>query len=252
MAGYAGAAGAGSGHDVVDAEVEDRWRALCAQNPHLHDGPVLALHRYDHARGVGAVRVETYRRLCVQPEVPTGVVQLSVTGLLCARVAGARGPADRAVLLARRSDETRMYGSCWELAPSGGIDAPQARSNARWVEFDGVHVYAQLMLEAHEELGLTLDGSSAAIDAARCLGIVHDPAASSADLVIAVDVDVEVPRDAANASGSGVFAGVSSWEYTARRWVAQPELAAFLDDVERAGELVPTVRPSLRLAGLLG
>ena len=60
------------------------------------------------------------------------------------------------VLIARRSEQTRVHGGLWELAPSGGIDPP-ASAPTLTLEY----VRTQLATEMREELGLKVDEDKA-------------------------------------------------------------------------------------------
>lgn len=167
---------------ALEEAIESRWTELLADNPDYFDGPILAYQRYDEATHTVHARVGSYRRLAVQSAehnpVQTGVTILSVTGVLT---------VGESVLVARRTDDTRVYPEMWELAPSGGIDPPVLPS-VRGVglrSFDGELALSELRKEAEEELGLEIDTSGA-----RILGLVEDPPPGhSMDLVIRVEIE---------------------------------------------------------------
>jgi hypothetical protein len=200
-----------------DPRADARWRELTAANPRLFNGEILAVARVDH--GLIRVRRDEYRRLCVQPEVPTGVEQLSVTGVVLAR--NARGL--ECVMLGRRGHATRMYGGLWELGPSGGVDAPPQDGS----ELTTPDLIAQLGRELREEAGLDAPLSDARV---RCL--TRDAAAMSLDVVI----ECRLPRTDPPSE---------SWEYDQAAWVPLPELRAFA----RRHDLIGTTRALLAWFG---
>ena len=158
----------------------------------------------------------------MQPEAPTGVRILSVTGFITALDKAGRP----CVLLARRAPETRVHGGLWELAPSGGIDPP---ANTSSLTLD--HVRAQLATEMREELGLKLDASKA-----------HPIALAVEDAGFSVDI---VMRLETNAPIESLGVNTDSWEYTGARWIRLDGAPQFAND--HAGEFIPSTLNMLRV-----
>lgn len=199
---------------TATSEVERVWGEMRGANPRLYSGPILAVTGIDAARGEITARRDTYQRLVVQPRVPTGVRQLSITAVVVRT--GAKGPE---VLLGRRSAQTRMYAGMWELGPAGGVEPPQGAG-----EIGHGALMDELRREAREEAGLGVSGEG------RPLGIAYDARAESYDVVLLVG-----------------FAGQSperSWEYQELRWLPLGEAGRF--ERERAGEIIPPTRAVLR------
>jgi hypothetical protein len=190
---------------LPDAAVELRWADLLRGNPRLFDGPILSLESLDLGAGVLRCWRDGYKRLAVQPEVPTGVELVSVTGVLTARDAAGR----EHILLGRRGDQTRVYGGMWELAPSGGIDPPTEGETG--LEWGGV--IAQLESELSSETGL-----AEPIRDPVLLCVLRDSHAFSADVAVRARFDgpVESLRPARE-----------NWEYAECRWVPVVEIRAF-------------------------
>ncbi|HED53153.1 MAG TPA: NUDIX hydrolase [Phycisphaerales bacterium] len=174
-----------------------------SENPRLHTGPILSVAVDGH--GALAIRRDTYQRLSVQIKdrslVDPPVMQLSVTGVLIAPDASGLPT----VLLGKRSDQTRIYQSMWELAPSGGIDPPVNLTN-----FGMPQILEQLQRECSEELGFQPDVHNHTL-----LGLVTDPIAMSTDVVIRLDLPKQHPLDGFD------------WEYTDVRWVSCNDVHAF-------------------------
>jgi 8-oxo-dGTP pyrophosphatase MutT (NUDIX family) len=158
----------------------------------------------------------------VQPEVATGVEQLSVTGVLLARDAD----GTQRVLLGKRSAGTRMYAGMWELGPAGGVEAPAADVGEVGLEA----LVKELAREVREESGLDITGCPT-----RAAALVHDAMAHSYDVVLLVEV------------GSVPAARAANWEYEEVRWVRVREVAALLR-AERAG-VIPPSRMLLEMLG---
>jgi 8-oxo-dGTP pyrophosphatase MutT (NUDIX family) len=136
--------------------------------------------------------------LAVQPEIDTGVEQLSVTGVV---MSPDEQGYDR-VLLGRRSTQTRIYGGMWELGPSGGVDPPPLN---RAVLREG-DVFAQLQREFAEETG-----SPSPITRVRLQAICQDLAAHSSDLVFVCRAGPLSPSEEVDPE---------RWEYDRVQWVA--------------------------------
>lgn len=202
----------------LEATIDARWRDMCAGNPRLFDGRILAFQRFNAERNVVLVRETSYRRMAVQPQVSTGVTQLGVTGILVC------GDAERRrVLLGRRGPQTLLYSGRWELAPSGGVDAPAPGVTQLRVD----DLRRQLAHEVHEELGMGL-GDSRPQPVALC----HDPAAPSIDVVFQIDVDEAALRTTLD------------WEYDDLLWLPLRELGqslAKLDIIEPSVALLRVI-----------
>jgi hypothetical protein len=206
---------------VDDAAIESRWRVMCAANPRLHDGPILSVVRLE---GDGIVcRRDTYRRLAVQPEVLTGVEQLSVTGVVLGRDENGRD----AVLLGRRGRQTRIYGGMWELGPSGGIDPPLPEREELGVD--------QLLVQLHQELREEI-GSAWPVEGVEVFALCHDAVAHSYDIVMRCMSLAPLP-----------LVESDNWEYERLRWVALESLADF--DREHAAEIIAPTRAIFRVMG---
>ena len=184
-----------------DAATDEVWARMRSDKPRLFDGDILAFGSWDADSRTIHARRDSYKRLTVQPVVATGVTQLSVTGLLCVG-----DGADRRVLLARRSPETRVYPNLWELAPSGGIDASPKETRT----MTGIEAWRQLLTELREELGVTTDLPPAPVAA-----LTIDGTANSCDLVF--DVRLDTPIEVCPAS----------WEYVEARWFAVKALPSY-------------------------
>lgn len=206
--------------DIADA-TEHRWAQLLAKNPRHFDGPILAIESFDPDTNSIRARCEGYKRLAVQPEADTGVRILSVTGFITALDKNNQP----CVLIARRSEQTRVHGGLWELAPSGGIDPPGQASS---LTLD--HVRAQLATEMREELGLELDAS-----VARPVALVVEDAGFSVDIVLRLDTNAPIESLGVN---------TDSWEYTGARWIPLDE--AVRSAGQSSDELIPSTRNMLR------
>lgn len=151
------------GSPASEEAIEAAWRTLCAENPRLHDGPLLAFVGFDGiASEVQACR-STYRLLAVTPLAETGVVGLGVTAVVV---------RDGRVLLGKRAAQTRMYGGLWEIGPSGGVGEVEDLREA-------------LREEVREEAGVEVVSAAA-------IAVVHDPVARTVDVACLVTVDGEV------------------------------------------------------------
>lgn len=210
--------------------VHDRWETLRRENPRLYNAGVLSVVSVDFERGEILCRRDTYQRLVVQPQVRTGVRQLSVTGVLSA--------PDRTgrlhVLLGRRGAGTRIYPGLWELGPSGGVPSPSPSIES----LDARSLAACLYDEIAEEIGVDLHQTVAC---AGVCALVRDHIASSDDVILRLDLaghlDPGVPLPPAN------------WEYEETRWVPVDELTS----LDQAGDLaiIEASRALMRLLGWL-
>ena len=201
-------------HDPPPAATPDvvkRWDTMRAEKPRLFNGPVLSYIAYHD--GVVTARRDTYQRLAVQEHEPTSIVppvmQLSVTGIITAL----NDHGSRHVLVGRRSHATRIYGGMWELGPSGGVDPPPPSETS----LDGLDVFRQLTIEMREETGLTADPTPGPI-----IAITIDPVATSADLVMRIDLPQTVNEITAHTE--------HGWEYEATRWIACLDFIRFVDE----------------------
>ncbi len=210
-----------------DERTVREWGIRSARNPRLFDGAIVAVELVDGPDRAGDLTIharnDRYQRLAVQPLVDNGVDLLAVRGVVTARDAG--GVVH--VFVGRRHAQTQAYGGMWELGPSGGIQPPGP--GVRELRFaDLVGLFG---LELREEAGLEIAGS-------RCepLAICDDRTVRGVDVVIGVSLasDLEAIK------GSPL-----DWEYSAVRWVALGEFAAFAKSVE----LSP---PSVAIAVMLG
>lgn len=219
----------GAGVEPGDAAaVEAEWARKRAINPRFFDAPVLSVRGIDAAAGVVRCVVERYKRLVVQPEVETGVRQLSVTGVVVAR----DGNGAERVLLGRRSHRTRMYGGMWQNCPAGGID-PEPGVAARGGVMDQGAIAAELMREVEEEAGLKVR------EVGKPVAIIYDETARSHDLIVPVDV-------------GGMPATVRGWEYDELRWVKTGEVAAFEVEEGGGGKIMAITRAVFRVMGWAG
>jgi 8-oxo-dGTP pyrophosphatase MutT (NUDIX family) len=208
-----------------DDRVERVWGRLKQQNPKLFGGGVYSVLRFSMVRGEIKAAYDLYKRLVVQPEVETGVSQLSVSAL-------AIGPDPEkrpCVLLGQRGEQTRIYGGMWQICPAGGVDPPENASDLR----DLVHtdVEGALRREFDEEVGFAAPAGVLAP-----VAIVHDKVARSYDVVLAADfAHLPEPRPR---NGSG-------WEHMAFEWVPIAQLPRFAREhplIEPTAELFRALR----------
>jgi hypothetical protein len=187
-------------HRVRDDDVERVWAERVKHYPRSFDGPVLSFDGYED--GVVRTRIDSYKRLAVQPDVATGVCVLSVSGIVrCER-------PDPAVLIGRRSPSTRIYGNMWELGPSGSVDPPERGSR-----ITGEFVLDQLRAESREEIGAELTPTRS-----RVTALIIDHVANSCD----VTIEVVLPEPLDINVGEG-------WEYTEAQWIPISGLPAFAE-----------------------
>lgn len=213
------------------AEVERVWAELCAANPRLHDGHILQVLEVNAAAGEIVCAVGSYKLLSVAGRVPTGTLQLGVKGL----VIGLDVTSRPHVLLGRRSQQTRLYGGMWEVAPGGGIDPPAALLEGNNCELSEADVLRELAKEGREELGIEIQPHDC-----RVVAVVRDEIARSEDVV----VRVELPGTIDLACG---LKGEHAWEYGDTRWVMLADLALF--DADHAAEITPPTRAIFRWMG---
>lgn len=212
-------------------ETESEWAELVAANPRYFDAPILASRRFDAKSLTLHASIDRYRHLACAAH-PERLHILSVTGILLAT----DGLAAEHVLLARRSDATRVYGSMWELGPSGGLDPPPTREQlSTGAIFDGRDAWRQLVLEIEEEVSLPISP-----DPGRIVGLVTDAIARSTDIVFSVPIARSL-EDLMQAQGE------TNWEYTESRWVAVSDIAEF--DRALGDEIIPPTRAIFRMLG---
>lgn len=211
----------------------DRWDALRADKPRLFNGPILRYAGFDRTAHGAVARAsrDWYRRLTVQLVDPglvqPPIMQLSVTGVLTAL----DHAGERHVLVGQRSNATRVYGSMWELAPSGGIDPPPMSVS----RLDGFDVFRQLLTEIDEELGLPANP-----DPGPLLALTIDEHAWSCDAVMLIELVrpiEDIVAHTAPAAGHG-------WEYVTTRWIPCAEFERFVRGM-------PCIPPTTALAGLV-
>ena len=205
-------------------EIESCWDQLCAERPRLFDGPILSF--LSEESGLIRAKHDTYKHLVVQTERPEliepPVMQLSVTGVLIAHDKENKPH----VLLGRRSDDTRIYGSLWELGPSGGLDPPTPAVTS----LDEISVIRQLQIECQDELGIKGVFTSHGI-----LGLIDDHLAMSTDIVVRLDLQRKVDE---------LIASTSNWEYIETLWVPADRLVEFGEQnqtIPPTGTLIPIV-----------
>lgn len=203
---------------------EERWEAMVRANPRHFDGPLLAVVSFDAERNEVLARRDGYARLAVQPQVATGVQQLSVTAVLIARDGGGR----EYVLLGKRSRETRIFGDMWEVGPSGGLPPPPLNVDVLEPEA----VMSHLADEIEEEVG------GVEVSGGRAVAYVRDQVAHSDDICIAYDLG---PLEKL----AGLRPG--NWEYTEVRWLPVDALAGV--DTLEADRIIGATRGLFRALG---
>ena len=187
------------------AALEREWARRCAENPRLHDGPVLAVESVDAARGEIVGRRSTYMRFVAGPALGAPITALGVSGV-CVR----RGSAGLEVLMGRRGAGVRIYAGMWETAPRGAVE-PGAKG-----ELGLGDLAACLAEEGREELG-----AGVRVEAWSVLALVKDAAAASVDVCLLCEVEDR--------------GGAGSWEYADRRWTPLAELVAWARGARPAG-----------------
>jgi len=209
-------------HELVhdSPEIDACWDRMRNERPRLFDGGILGF--LGEEAGIISAQRETYKHLAVQTEdrslIDPPVMQLSVTGVLVAK--DASGAPN--ILMGKRSEDTRIYGSLWELGPSGGIDPPPIDINS----LDEFAVIRQLQLECEDELGIAAVFTSHAV-----LGIIDDQLAMSTDIVVRLDLQRRVDE---------LIESSSNWEYTETQWVKADRLVEF-------GQREQTIPPTATL-----
>ena len=203
---------------ATSPELEAQWQALCALNPRLFNGRILVFIHADLAHTRLRVRVDEYKHRATQNSTGVRLTQFGVTGVLIAPGAGGHP----SVLLGRRSAQTHIYPGQWELAPSGGVDAPPPGTSTLVI----ADIRRQLERELVEETGVDVVGLTP-VPVALC----HDPNGPSMDVIFRIDLDQQPSEHA-------------TWEYDDLVWVGLESLAQ--DLVEQKIELIPPSGAVLR------
>ena len=204
--------------------VAARWEQLRRENPRHYDGALLSVVTFDPEHAEILCRRDRYQRLAVQPQVPTGVHQLSVTGILTATDGGGRGH----VLLGRRGLQTRIFGGMWEIGPSGGVAAPAANIES----LTNDDLVRHLADEVAEEVGLGLPGG-------KPVALVRDEEAFSDDVAIACDLG------SLEDVGPGTMG--ANWEYSEILWLPVDAVPQF--DAAHEKEIIGATRALFRVLG---
>ena len=206
------------------AAVDEEWARKVAANERLYDGTVLSVLAFDQERNEILTRRDSFKRLSVQPRVPTGVRLLAVTAVLEAVDQSGR----RHVLLGRRGRQTRIFGGMWEMGPSGGVSPPPANVEHLTLE----DLCASLHEEISEEIGMRVATTG------MPLAYVRDLVAHSDDLIIrfslgALEEVVDLARPA-------------NWEYEETVWMPIDISSQFDTD-----ETIAATRAAFRVLGWL-
>jgi ADP-ribose pyrophosphatase YjhB (NUDIX family) len=208
---------------VVDTAVEQAWARLCEANPRLFDGPILSLASFDNATWEVACVRESYKRLSVQDDVPTGVTLVAVNGV----VTGSDRAGRDHVLLGRRSPATRMYGGQWELAPAGGLDPPPG------TELSMADLAAQLSREMVEETGI-----NAPLTGVSAVACYRDDRARSFNIVLRARIRERI---------ESLRTGPTEWDCDETHWLPIDAVGAF--DRYRGGAVIGATRSLWRRLG---
>lgn len=214
-----------------------RWAALCATNPRFHDGPILAVSALDvttgSVHGVLApvvdridARVDSYRRLAVQPQVRTGVRLLGVTAVITALDES----GDVAVFLARRAQDVRVYPNLWEIGPSGGVHVPPPTVHT----LDAADLTRAAFDEIDEEIGDAAAASLGGPTNFTPAAVIRDDLAFSDDVILRMTTPAPASIRAAISTG---------WEYTQTQWVPLSELHAW----SQANACIPPTHAIIRM-----
>jgi 8-oxo-dGTP pyrophosphatase MutT (NUDIX family) len=206
----------------TSAELDTRWNKLAARNPRLFNGRILAFLHADLASARLRVRVDEYKRMAAQSPDDRHLTQFGVTGVLTAPDQTARP----CVLLGQRSDATHIHPGRWELAPSGGVDAPRPGTT----QLSIAQISAQLERELAEETGVTIDGL-----APNPIALCHDPDAPSMDVIFRLEL------------GTMPVEHKTTWEYDQLVWVPIDGLKDELD--ARSIDLIAPSAAVLRWLG---
>lgn len=202
--------------------VNEEWARQMAANPKLYDGAVLSVLAFDQERNQVLTRHDSFKRLTVQPRVPTGVRLLAVTALLEAVDRSGR----RHVLLGKRGEQTRIFGGMWEIGPSGGVGPPPANVSHLTLS----DLCASLREEISEEVGMRV------AQVGTPLAYVRDLVAHSDDVFIRFSLGaLEEVTD---------LARPANWEYQQTLWMPTDIATQFDTD-----ETIAATRAAFRLLG---
>ena len=204
------------------AAVDQEWARMVAANNRLYDGTVLSVLAFDQECNEILTRRDSFKRLSVQPRVPTAVRLLAVTAVLEAVDQSGR----RHVLIGKRGRQTRIFGGMWEIGPSGGVSPPPA--NVEHLTL--ADLCASLHDEISEEIGMKVAHPG------MPLAYVRDLVAHSDDLFIrfslgALDAVADLARPA-------------NWEYEETLWMPIDSAVQF--DTE---ETIAASRAAFRVLG---
>lgn len=206
--------------------IEQEWTRQTAANPRLYDGPVLSVVSFDPQDNQVVAEHDSYKRLCVQPRVKTGVRLLAVTALLIAR----DNSGDQHVLMGKRGGSTRLYADKWEVGPSGGVSVT-AVSVLTFTD-----LCRTLYDEIEEELG---EGATHTIQrAGKAVAYVRDEEACSDDIII----EFRLP----SLDNVAHFSQTSNWEYSEVRWIPLTQLREWDND-----NTIAATRATLRVLGYI-
>jgi len=189
---------------ATSPELDARWDALAADNPRLFNGRILAFLSADLTRARLRVQVDQYKRMAAQNHDEPKLTQFGVTGVLTAPDENARS----CVLLGRRSAATHIHPGQWELAPSGGVDAPDPGTTHLSIS----QISDQIERELAEETGVATTGL-----APMPIALCHDPYAPSMDVIFRLELD-RMPRE-----------HKTTWEYDQLIWIPIDGLKDELD-----------------------
>jgi 8-oxo-dGTP pyrophosphatase MutT (NUDIX family) len=203
----------------MHTHIKAAWRQLCDQNPRYFNGGMLAFDSYDPSTNIIHSHAEEYKHHAVRDTVDLGVSLLAVTGVLAAR-----DYEHTKYMLGKRSPTTHRYGDLWEFGPCGGVDVPTKPITTLGPDA----ILGELQREAIEEAGIRFTEVSPV-----SLGLVHDDAVGSVDIVLRVPLDT-IPKTH------------SSWEYTECMWLTISELNERLHS--HPNEFIPTAHA---IAGML-
>lgn len=178
------------------AEVDRRWKELCARNPAYFDGRiwhVLGVSRNGHGGATLHVQECGYRFYAIQnEEVDIGVRVLGVKGFTWRE--------DR-VLLGLRAAFVSCYPGQWEFAPGGAAEV-------------GHDPAATIAEELREETGLAPAGDPIAI------AVMYDPTARTWEIIFRIRAQAGALHSAQK-------------EYTEFEWRKPDDLPADLTPIAR-------------------
>lgn len=150
----------------LQAKIDTLWQSALRDHPSLFDGPILGVVDFSADRFVLARA--SYRHLIAARRDPAvrqalGLRPLAVSGILSC--------AD-GLVFGRRAKTVTQGPGLWELAPSGGMDAPTDGSMP--------DLSAQILKETREEIGLTPDQVSVLAP----IGVIDDDESGVVDVIL--------------------------------------------------------------------